>query len=587
MSYLSRFANRVVDLDLLKKVIALAGPFRTAFIGTTLLAILLAILQPLTPFLIQRTVDDTIVKGDGVGLQNMVLLLFAVLIINSICRYFFIFLSNWLGQSIIRDLRIKVFQHVNGLRLRFFDKTPIGTATTRTINDVEAISDVFAAGIINIIADLLTIVVVLTFMFTTNWRLTLVSLSTFPFFVYATYIFKEGIKKTYQEVRNEVAKMNAFLQEHISGMSIIQIFSAEKRELNKFKEINTRHRKANIQSIWYYSIFFPAIEIITATALGLMVWFGANLVITDLATLGSLIAFILYLNMLFRPLRMLADKFNTLQMGLVAAERVFVLLDDHSIIKNKGSIKGQNLKGNISFQNVWFAYNEVDMVLKGISFDLAAGKTMAIVGATGAGKSSVINILNRFYDIQDGQILVDGVDIREYELSFLRSQIGLVLQDVFLFSGSIMDNITLYDDSIDKDKIIEASKIVGAHDFIMKLPGQYDYNVMERGATLSLGQRQLISFIRTLVYDPQILILDEATSSIDTETEDLVQNAIEQLVKGRTSIVIAHRLSTIQHADTIMVLNKGEIMEMGKHGELLELNGYYRNLHDMQFSEVS
>jgi len=510
-------------------------------------------------------------------------LMFGVLILNTICRYFFIFSSNWLGQSIIRDLRTRVFKHIVSLRLRFFDQTPIGQVTTRTINDVEAINDVFAAGVINIIADLLTITIVLSFMLYSNWQLTLVSLATFPFFVYATYVFKEGIKKSYQMVREQVSKMNTFLQERITGMSIIQIFSVEDREMERFSQINQEHRKANIKAIWYYSIFFPVIEIILASALGLMVWFGANLVISEQTSIGTLIAFILYINMLFRPLRMLADRFNTLQMGLVAADRVFKLLETHEIIPNEGTIVAEKVAGDIQFDKVWFAYNEVDMVIKDVSFDIKAGETMAIVGATGAGKSSVINILNRFYKIQKGSIKVDGIDIREYTLDSLRNHIGLVLQDVFLFSGSVMENITLRNSGIDEHAVIEAAKIVGAHDFIMNLPGQYDYNVMERGATLSLGQRQLISFIRTLVFDPAILILDEATSSIDTETEQLVQNAIELLVKGRTSIVIAHRLSTIQNADKIMVLDKGVVKEIGTHSELIELEGYYRRLHDMQF----
>ena len=576
-------ANKVVNTELLGKVLALARPFKYAFWGTTFLAVLLAVLAPLTPYLINITVDKYIITANEIGLKKMVGLLLLVLVINSVCRYFFIFSSNWLGQSIIRDLRVRVFKHISSLRLRFFDNTPIGTVTTRTINDVEAINDVFAAGIINIIADLLTITVVLCFMLSSSWKLTLVSLATFPIFVYATYVFKEGIKKTYQMVREQVSRMNAFLQEHITGMSIIQIFSVEEREMQRFNDINEAHKKANIKAIWYYSIFFPVIEIILASALGLMVWFGANLVISDQATMGTLIAFILYINMLFRPLRMLADKFNTLQMGLVAADRVFKILENDEIIENDGTIVAKELAGAIEFKNVWFAYNEIDMVLRDVSFKINPGETLAIVGATGAGKSSVINILNRFYEIQEGSIIVDGVDTKDYQLDSLRENIGLVLQDVFLFSGSVMENITLRNPEIDKDQAIEAAKIVGAHEFIMNLPGQYDYNVMERGATLSLGQRQLISFIRTLVYDPRILILDEATSSIDTETELLVQNAIEKLVKGRTSIVIAHRLSTIQNADKIMVLDKGEVMEIGTHAELLELEGYYHKLHEMQF----
>jgi len=563
--------------------LGLAKPFQKAFWGTTLLAVLLAILSPMTPYLINITVDRHIATSNVAGLKFMVGLMFGVLILNTICRYFFIFSSNWLGQSIIRDLRTRVFKHIVSLRLRFFDQTPIGQVTTRTINDVEAINDVFAAGVINIIADLLTITIVLSFMLYSNWQLTLVSLATFPFFVYATYVFKEGIKKSYQMVREQVSKMNTFLQERITGMSIIQIFSVEDREMERFSQINQEHRKANIKAIWYYSIFFPVIEIILASALGLMVWFGANLVISEQTSIGTLIAFILYINMLFRPLRMLADRFNTLQMGLVAADRVFKLLETHEIIPNEGTIVAEKVAGDIQFDKVWFAYNEVDMVIKDVSFDIKAGETMAIVGATGAGKSSVINILNRFYEIQKGSIKVDGIDIREYTLDSLRNHIGLVLQDVFLFSGSVMENITLRNSGIDEHAVIEAAKIVGAHDFIMNLPGQYDYNVMERGATLSLGQRQLISFIRTLVFDPAILILDEATSSIDTETEQLVQNAIELLVKGRTSIVIAHRLSTIQNADKIMVLDKGVVKEIGTHSELIELEGYYRRLHDMQF----
>jgi ATP-binding cassette subfamily B protein len=421
----------------------------------------------------------------------------------------------------------------------------------------------------------------------TDWKLTLVSLATFPLIIYSTYVFKEKINESFTRVRNQVAKLNAFLQEHITGMRIIQIFNAEEQEMKKFVAINEDHKKAHIDSIFYYSVFFPVVEVILAFATGLMVWYGANLVIKLEASLGILIAFILYLNMLFRPLRFLADKFNTLQMGMVAAERVFKILDSDNKTENNGTLTDGKMKGNVSFQNVWFAYINQDYVLKNISFEVKAGQTLAIVGATGSGKSTIINIINRFYDFEKGKVIIDGHDINEYELSYLRSNIGLVLQDVFLFSGSVLDNITLRDETITREQVIETAKMVGAHDFIMRLPGGYDYNVMERGATLSMGQRQLISFIRALVFNPSILILDEATSSIDSESESIIQNAIATMIKGRTSIVIAHRLSTIQHADKILVLDKGELKESGTHDELIAKGGFYSKLHEMQFNTTS
>ena len=574
-------AGNILDWELFKRVLRLAMPFKRAFILSLTMAIILALISPLRPYLIQLTVDDYIFQGDVSGLNKMVIFLITLLMVEAVFRYHFTYITNWLGQSVIKELRVKVFQHILRFRLRFFDKTPIGTATTRAINDVEAINNVFSQGMITIIADILTILTVLGLMFYTDWKLSLVSLIPFPFLIWSTYIFKEKVKSSFQTVRTQVARMNAFLQEHITGMSIVQIFAAEHKELKSFEKINNDQKKAHIQAIWYYSIFFPAVEIIKASALGLLVWFGANLVIDSQVTLGVLIAFIMYLNMLFRPMRMLADKFNTLQMGLVASDRVFQILDRDEVIENKGTIKAE-FRGDISFDKVWFAYNEQDFVLRDVSFELKTGQTLAIVGATGAGKSSVINILNRFYDIQKGSIKVDGIDVREYDLAALRSNIGLVLQDVFLFSGSVYDNITLRNPDITKEQVYEAAKIVGADDFIEKLPNKYDYKVMERGATLSLGQRQLISFIRTLVFDPKILILDEATSSVDTETEEMVQFAVEKLVANRTSIVIAHRLSTIQHADKIMVLDKGKVMEIGSPDELLSIDGYYKKLHDTQ-----
>lgn len=576
----------ILDFSLLRRIISLASPYKKQFYISGILAFVLAALSPVRPYLIQVMVDEHIINYNGKALLFFTLFLIGLLIVESVMRYYFSFLTSWLGQSVIKNLRLNVFNHLVNLRLKYFDNTPIGTSTTRTINDIEAINEIFSEGIITIIGDLLTLIAVIGIMFWTDWRLSLISLSTFPILLIATYFFKEGVKTTFNDVRTQVARLNAFLQEHISGMSIVQIFAAEKQEMDKFKVINKAHRDANIGAIWHYSVFFPVVEVVLAASIGLMVWWGAHHVINGHTSLGILIAFILYLNMLFRPIRMLADKFNTLQMGMIAAERVFKILDRKERIENNGTIPANNIKGEIAFENVWFAYNNEDYVLKNISFSLEAGKTLAIVGATGAGKSSIINILNRFYEINKGSIKADGTDIREYELYSLRKNIGLVLQDVFLFSGSVMDNITLRNENITRSEVVEAAKNVGAHDFIMRLPGQYDYNVMERGATLSMGQRQLISFIRALVFNPKILVLDEATSSIDTESELLIQNAIIKLVVDRTSIVIAHRLSTIQHAHKIMVLEKGEIKEIGSHIELLRRNGFYKKLYEAQLKKV-
>ncbi len=572
------------DWTTLKRVIKLAWPFKNLFLLSLGLGILVSFVTPLRPYIIQLTVDNNIIQQNGKGLEVMGVILLLTLILEFLVKYLFGLYSTKLGQTIMLDLRTKLFNHVQTMRLKFFDKTPVGIITTRTINDIEAINNIFSEGLITIVADVLTLVFVIGFMVYINWKLALVCLTTFPIVLIATYIFKEKVRVSFNDVRDKVAQLNSFVQEHISGMRIVQIFNAQDREFQKFDKLNHEHYSANDKSVLYYSVFFPVVEVILALAISLLIWYGANQVMNGFATVGIFTSFILYLNLAFRPLRMLADKFNTLQMGIIASERVFKLLDTNDKIEDTGTYAPEAIKGNIEFQNVWFAYNNEEYVLKNISFEVKAGETLAIVGATGSGKSSTINILNRFYEINKGMILLDGVDTKEYKLSKLRSYIGTVLQDVFLFSGSVMDNITLKNTAITETQVMEASKLVGAHDFIMELPNGYQHNVMERGSTLSVGQRQLISFIRALVYNPQILILDEATSSVDTESENLIQHAIETLVKGRTSIVIAHRLSTIQNADKIMVLEHGEIKEIDTHEELLKReDGYYKRLYEMQF----
>jgi ATP-binding cassette, subfamily B, multidrug efflux pump len=567
----------------LRKLLVLAKPYWGYLGGAALLAIIIAPLAPYRSKLIQTVVDEHIVKGDIAGLKFYIIALIGLLVLEASLMYIFTNTTNWLGQTIIKELRVKVFQKITSFRLTYFDTTPIGTSTTRTINDLETINSVFSEGLIAIVADMLTLILVFTFMFITSWKLTLVCMVTAPFLGLSSYFFKEAVKKSFQSVRSQVANMNAFLQERISGMRIVQIFNVEKEELEKFQDINQKLTKANVEGVFAYAVFFPVVEILSAAALGLMVWYGAGGVIDGHITLGVLVAFPLYISMLFRPIRMLADKFNTLQMGLVAAERVFAILDDTDNLEKNGAIESQKFNGAISFQNVDFSYDGENQILKNVNFEVKPETTLAIVGSTGSGKTTIISILNRFYEIQKGSIKIDGVDIRDYNLTTLRGRIAVVLQDVFLFSGSVLENITLRDKSISREQVIEASKLIGAHEFIEKLPDGYDYNVMERGATLSMGQRQLISFVRALVFNPDILILDEATSSIDPETERVIQFAIEKLIAKRTSIIIAHRLSTIRHANNIMVLDKGEVKEFGSHEQLLTLeNGHYRELYEQQ-----
>ncbi len=576
------------DFALLRRVFRYASPYKKKFYLSVILAIVLAIITPVRPLLIQLAVDKYIVHSIEYMVVYITLIQVGLLLIETALRFLFSFITNWLGQTVVKDLRVAVYKKILGLNLSQFDKTPIGTLTTRTINDIESINDIFADGLVPIIADLLSIVCVLAYMFWVDWQLTFIALIPFPVIIIATYYFKETINRSFFKVRNAVAQLNAFVQEHLTGMPVVQAFSAEEREFAKFKGINRQHRNANIKAIFAYSVFFPIVEIVLALSIGLVVWWTAKEALhLQLSQQGIVVSFILCLNLLFRPLRVLADKFNVLQMGIIASERVFKVLDNDDFIPEsaEGAYQPTEVKGKIDFEKVWFAYSNENYVLKDISFTINAGETIAIVGHTGSGKTTIISLLNRLYHIQKGAIKVDDVNIEDYSTDLLRKNIGVVLQDVFLFSGSVMDNITLRNPDISKEKVTEAAKLIEMHDFIMRLPGGYDYNVMERGITLSLGQRQLLSFVRALLYNPSVLILDEATSSVDTESESLIQHAIDTLIKGRTAIVIAHRLSTIRKADKIIVLDRGEIKEMGSHAELLSKGGFYAKLHEMQFEK--
>lgn len=585
-----------------KKVYAFVVPYRSTWYTAWVLAVIMALAAPVRPYLIQVTLQAAMGNGirlpgwlsnllpaayakEVVGFVVMVTvfqLLF--ILIETAVRFLFSFTTARLGQWVVNDLRQAVYQKVVRWELRQFDKTPIGTLTTRTINDIESINDVFSDGLIPIIADLLTILITLLTMFSINWKLTLISLVPFPIMLVATYYFKESVNKSFMQVRNAVAQLNAFVQEHITGMHVVQAFAAEEREMKKFTEINAVHRKANIQAIFAYSVFFPVVEVVLALSTGLLVWWVSG----KTADAGLLVAFILYLNQIFRPLRVIADKFNVIQMGGIAAERVFKVLENPDVTPAAGpaAFRPADVKGEIEFRQVSFGYDAEREVLQDIHFAVPAGSTVALVGHTGSGKTSIISLLNRLYPLTKGQILLDGVDINEYDVDVLRKNIGVVLQDVFLFSGSITDNITLRNPKITRAQVEEAAKMMGVHDFILQLPGGYDYNVMERGNTLSWGQRQLISFIRALLYDPRVLVLDEATSSVDSESEQLIERAIDKLIHGRTSIVIAHRLSTIRKASRIIVLAGGRVQEMGTHEQLLASGGAYSRLYEQQLAGI-
>ena len=580
---MSEVSGKTFDALLLKRVLKYVKPYLNIFYGTAIFAILIAFLSPARPILIQYAFDNYIITPNEDKLLLITLLLVGLLLAESVLQYFYTYWSNFLGQSVIRDLRLQTYKKIINFKQQYFDKNPIGALVTRVVSDIETISDIFSQGLLVIIADILKLIIVIIVMFVTDWRLALFSLASIPLLLIATYWFKRSIKSAFQDVRKQVSALNTFVQEHIVGMYIVQLFNREDIEFEKFKKINNSHKKAHVRSIWYYSVFFPIVEILSAVSIGLLIWWGGiEAATTKDVTLGELIAFILYIHMLFRPIRQLADRFNVLQMGMVASERVFKVLDTDESISNLGKISLDNCRGNIEFKNVWFAYNDEDWVLKDVSFKVSAGKTLALVGATGAGKSSIINLLTRNYEINKGSILIDGVNYLQYDLNSLRKNIAVVLQDVFLFSDTIYKNITLGRD-ISLDSVKAYAKDIEIDDFIQSLPKAYYYNVRERGGMLSLGQRQLISFVRAYVNQPKILVLDEATSSIDSESESLIQRSSEKLTKDRTSIVIAHRLATVQNADTIILLEDGKLIEEGSHQDLLSKNGKYKLMYDLQF----
>ena len=580
-------SGNLFDFKILGRLMLFCRPYMSVFYILVLLTISLSILQPIRPYITQIIIDDYISVNDIKGLQFMIILLIALLVVNAVVMYFHTYLSGWLGQNIIKDIRIKLFSHLQKFKLQFFDKTPIGRVVTRNVSDIETIADIFGQGIASIIGDILQLVGIVILMFILNWKLTLISLSTLPFLFLTTYIFKEKVKLSFNEVRTAVANLNSYVQEHIVGMNIVQIFANEEKEFNKFISVNKTHLKANLKAVLYYSIYFPVMELFTSIGLGLLIWYGAGQLFEEEVTLGVLIAFIMYLQLFFRPIRAIADRFNTLQMGVVSSKRIFDLLDRDETINSNEKLSKMDIIGKVEFKNLWFSYNPNDFILRDINFKIDRGESVAFVGSTGSGKTSIINLINRFYEYQKGEILIDDVDIRDYNSSDLRKNLGLVSQDVFLFSDSILNNITLYNDNISEEEVWNSIRKVGAEKFINSLPGKLSFNVKERGGSLSVGQRQLISCIRIMLYDPKIILLDEATSSVDSDTEFMIQNAISEILKNRTSIVVAHRLSTIKEVDKIIVIESGEIKEVGNHDQLLKKRGFYYKLYQMQYKNIS
>jgi ABC-type multidrug transport system fused ATPase/permease subunit len=582
---MSKTKDNIFDFKLFKRLFEYIKPYKFIFFGLVVLVIVLAVFSVATPKITQYAIDDSITKQEPKDFLFYVMLMLGVLVLQTVFQLLFIYYATWLGQNLVMDVRVKLFDHLLKFKMKYYDNSSVGVLITRAVTDMERIADIFGQGLFMIVRDLLTMAVVFGVMVYTNVKLSLIVFVMLPVLLYATRIFQKYMKKAFEEVRTEVSNLNSFVQERLTGMKILQLFTREKIESENFKAINERHKKGWIKTVWYNSIFFPLADLSSSITIGLVAWYGGlNVVLDGSVTQGVLISFIMFIPMLFRPLRQIADKFNTLQMGMVAATRVFKVIDTTSQIDDIGTHLAEHFNGDISFKNVYFNYVEDETVLKGISFDVKAGETVAIVGATGAGKSTIINLLNRFYEIKEGVISVDGINIKDVTLSSLRTQIAVVLQDVFLFADTILNNITLNNPDITEEQVYQAAKDIGIHDFIMTLPNGYHYNVKERGVMLSSGQRQLISFLRAYVTNPSILVLDEATSSVDSYSEQLIQNATDKITKGRTSIVIAHRLATVKKADMIIVMDAGKIVEQGTHKALLKKeNGYYKNLYEVQF----